>query len=384
MLPPHDSSRQRFRRSFTRAPVSASRRRPCRLSSTVAATAGLALLLAAIPGVPAWARPGCEASEPRSLAGSTLNVRVDNDLFGGIGQDQGYSNGIMVTLVSPNLVDYADDPCLPDIARQLNRYLNWIYPEGVEDQNMVLGIGQALYTPADRERTDLITDDRPYAAALLVSLGYNARSGDRLRTTQLRFGLVGPAARGEQVQNGVHRLIGTDRFNGWNHQLRNEPVLQLIHERRYRWIARPVSNGWGWDAIGHWGASVGNFATYANAGVEWRFGYHVPDDFGSAPLRPAGENSSPVGPKRGRDDWSGHAFVTADARCVLYDITLDGNTFKSSHSVDKRSLVADLGYGVAVTHGPWKLAFARYHRTREFRGQKEVPVFGSVTISRRF
>ena len=50
-------------------------------------------------------------------------------------------------------------------------------------------------------RTDLIADDRPYAAALLLSFGYNARKGDRLRTTQLRLGMVGPSAFGEQVQN---------------------------------------------------------------------------------------------------------------------------------------------------------------------------------------
>ncbi|MCU7370029.1 lipid A deacylase LpxR family protein [Paucibacter sp. O1-1] len=69
---------------------------------------------------------------------------------------------------------------------------------------------------------------------------------------------------------------------------------------------------------------------------------------------------------------------------MLHDITLDGNTFKSSHSVEKRPTVADIGFGMAITRGPWKLAFARYHRTREFAGQRTVPVFGSVTLSRRF
>ncbi|MBN9338701.1 MAG: DUF2219 family protein, partial [Comamonadaceae bacterium] len=38
----------------------------------------------------------------------------------------------------------------------------------------------------------------------------------------------------------------------------------------------------------------------------------------------------------------------------------------------------------AVTWDEWKFAFARYHRSREFRGQQEVPVYGSFTISRRF
>lgn len=123
--------------------------------------------------------------------------------------------------------------------------------------------------------------------------------------------------------------------------------------------------------------------TRANAGGEWRFGMHLPDDFGTAPLRPAGENTAPVHAPRTRG-WSSHLFVAVDARWVLHDITLDGNTFHSSHSVQKRSSVADIGYGAALYHGLWRVAIARYHRTQEFHGQEEVPVYGTITVGRRF
>ncbi|MCD9033231.1 lipid A deacylase LpxR family protein [Luteimonas sp. Y-2-2-4F] len=345
--------------------------------------AAAALLCAASLAAAAQAREGCDG-RARLASESTTNVRFDNDMFGGAGQDQGYTNGFMVTNVSPNLVDYRDDPCLPGIVRRLNRYLAWLQPGGYDEQNMTLGFGQALFTPADPKRADLVADDRPYAAALLVGSGYNARKGGHLRTSQIRVGIVGPSALGEQVQNGWHDLIGSQRFLGWDHQLRDEPVLQLVHERRRRWQRRESPAGWGWDAVGHWGGSLGNFATYANTGMEWRFGYRLPDDFGTAPLRPAGENMAPVA-SPGRDaGWAAHLFLAFDARWVLHDITLDGNTFKSSHSVDRRPLVADVGYGLAVTRGRWKFAFARSHRTREFEGQREAPVYGSFTISKRF
>ena len=214
--------------------------------------------------------------------------------------------------------------------------------------------------------------------------GGNVRcKGEQLRTTQLRIGMVGPSAHGEQVQNWWHGVIGADRFDGWDHQLRDEPVLQLIHERRKRLHRHDGDGAWGWDLTRHWGASLGNFATYANVGGEWRFGIRLPDDFGTAPLRPAGENTSPVRAVAGRG-WNGHLFVAADARWVLHDITLDGNSFKSSHSVDKRTLVADIGYGIAVTRGSWRFALARYHRSREFEGQDQVPVYGTFTIGKRF
>ncbi len=121
----------------------------------------------------------------------------------------------------------------------------------------------------------------------------------------------------------------------------------------------------------------------AAAGSEWRFGLHLPDDFGTAPLRPAGENTAPLH-LRADGAGGGRLFVALGARWTLYDLTLDGNTSRAIHRVDKRPVVADIGYGAAASIGPWRLAFARYHRTREFRGQREIPVYGTVTIGRHF
>lgn len=42
------------------------------------------------------------------------------------------------------------------------------------------------------------------------------------------------------------------------------------------------------------------------------------------------------------------------------------------------------GYGFSLGPGPWQLVLARVHRTREFKGQKNRPVFGSVSIKREF
>ncbi len=342
-----------------------------------AALAALGALALSLPGA-AWAQ--CTDSRLQQTPPG-VNFRVDNDLFGGEQQDQGYTNGAVLTLVSPNLADYTDDPCLPRLARWVNRYLDRFQPSLSDQQNMVFSLGQGLYTPTDYTRTDLIPDDRPYAAVLVTSFGYNARSDTRLRTTQLQLGVVGPAALGRQVQHAVHKFTDSQDFRGWDNQLRNEPLVGVVHERMRRWgDADANAAGWGWDAISHWGGALGNRTTHANAGMEVRWGWHLPDDFGSTPLRPAGENTAP---SHGRPSgWGWHLFATSDLRWVLRDITLDGNTFRDSHRVDKHPLVGELGYGMALMHGRWKFALARYHRSREFEGQRQSPVFGSFTISR--
>ncbi|MBF6025448.1 lipid A deacylase LpxR family protein [Lysobacter niastensis] len=326
----------------------------------------------------AQGREACTSGRPRPI----INLRVDNDMAGG--QDQGYTNGVQLTLVSPNLRDYTDDPCIPRLAKLANRYLGVLHPKSFDQLNMISTLTHRIYTPTDFSRSELIEDDRPYAGVLVMGSGYNAREGDQLRTTQLQVGIVGPAAMGKQAQNGVHQLIGADKFRGWGNQLENELVFRLVHERMRRFSTDNGVGGWGWDTIAHYGGSFGNLATYLNTGAEFRFGVNLPDDFGSTPMRPAGENTAPTRDARSQYVPGAHLFVTFDTRWVLLDITLDGNTWRDSPSVDKRHVVANLGYGVVLMRHRWKFALARYHGTREFDGQQETPVFGSLTVSHAF
>jgi lipid A 3-O-deacylase len=77
-----------------------------------------------------------------------------------------------------------------------------------------------------------------------------------------------------------------------------------------------------------------------------------------------------------------HGFLALDARYVLHDITLDGNTWRDSPSVERKDFVADVGVGFAVHWNGWRMTFARYFRTKEFEGQKWDTKLGSIAIQR--
>lgn len=316
-------------------------------------------------------------------APSQLLLRSDNDVYGRAKQDQNYTAGFAATYASAT-IGGEDAGCLPAALAGIDRATRWLrWGEGTQ-RNLVLTWHHAIYTPEDGTRSDLISDDRPYAGTLMLGIGHNLRDGDRLASTQLRLGMVGPSAQGEMAQDAVHTFFGRPRFRGWENQLRDEPLVQLVHERYWR-LHRVAGEGrHDWDLVAHAGGSAGNAFTYANGGLEWRWGVNLPDDFGSDPFRLAGDNLAPGGarePAR-RLDW--HLFVAMDLRAVGRDITLDGNTWKDSHSIDRRTVVGDLSFGLAATWGPWKLAYANIRRSREFDGQRERPVNGTVTISRRF
>lgn len=346
----------------------------------------VAIALGALPG--AVAAQATTASPPASgrcddaqRTPASVGLRLDNDLFGGP-QDQNYTNGVQIDLRSPDLAG-PDDPCLPAPGRLAAGLLGWLSPAGYDKVNLLASFGQQMYTPAALARRTLVVNDRPYAAMLGTSIGYAGRNQTDMVVSRLYVGVLGPAA-GGSLQNTYHRLIGQPRARGWSNQLHNEPVLDLYHERLHRWQPTQLApGGLRWDVISHYGGALGNAFTHANGGFEVRLGRWLPDDFGSTPVRVAGIDPVHSAPREpGGHDV--HLFGSVDVKWVLRDITLDGNTFTDSHRVDRRAIVGEFGYGIAARFGRWKLAFARYHRTREFFGQTDRPVYGSITASREF
>jgi len=376
----------------------------------------LALLLAGLCLLPAQARASgddasgsaCTQDEVISFRGGT--IRLENDLF--TGTDQNYTNGMALTLVSRDIPGRLRSECLPAPVRlhaDLIKFVNPGFWADADDpaatQNVVVRFGQAMYTPEDYTRTDLIPDDRPYAGLLYMGLAWNRRvhphgaAYEMLDTREVTVGVIGSWSLAEQSQNLVHRLRGIDRFLGWDNQLHNEPAFQGALERKFkRYVGTAaVSRGWGSDMIGSYALRVGNIETAASAGLELRAGWNLPNDFGSYPIRPGTENRPPSAasglriaqPQSSRAPRPGtHAFVNIEAKAVAWDFSLDGNLFRSSHRVSRRPWVAQAAAGISsqwlvAGHG-MRLALMRVWRTREFDEQIGHHAFGSIAFSYEF
>lgn len=341
-----------------------------------------------------------QAAEQLPVMGrGTLNVYFENDLFAD--SDQEYTNGMKISLISPDLERFDQDFIRDPVLRG---WFNWLHPKlerfhpkpykqaqrdnlndslkyggpGLSSRRVVLSLGQNIYTPSDQEAEEVVEDQRPYAGWLYLGVAYHARYQDQLKTVGINMGMVGPASLAEHTQNLIHDMRDIDTFNGWDNQLDNEPGVQLIYEKKDKLINQTGPH-FGYDLISHYGGSFGNVAIYANAGAEARMGWNIPDDFGTSALRPGGDNSSPDGVDR--KGFGLHAFISVDGRLVGRDIFLDGNTFSNSHSVDKEYWVADAATGISLVHGRFKMSFAHVIRTREYRAQEERHEFGSLTLS---
>jgi hypothetical protein len=319
----------------------------------------------------------------------TFTGRFENDLFAGT--DRFYTNGIKLSWISPDLQWFRDlDWFRRDarLSRWGNRLVDMLPFSGDPERqrNLALSAGQMMYTPRDIERRELIVDDRPYAGWLYGSVAFHSKTYRLLDTFEIQAGLTGPWSLAEQAQDLIHELRGIDKARGWDNQIDTEPAFAFVYERKYRIVPRlDLGSGWGIDAIGHAGGAVGTAFTHLSGGIEARFGWNLPADFGTALIRPGGETNAPADtadprydPARGRGF---HVFAAVNGRLVARDVFLDGNTFSDSHHVDKEAAVGDLTIGASAIYGRFKLSYAQVWRSAEFEHQDGSQQFGSISLS---
>ncbi len=305
-----------------------------------------------------------------ALRGSFI-FHFENDVLGTDDSDLGYTNGLQLSYQTAD-----------------NRVWGWLdgwarthlftAPDAVLRAHWALG--QNLYTPEDLSRTDLIVDDRPYAAWLHGDLGLVCTTDNMVRTLELSLGVVGPAAGGEAMQKWVHQVIDSPDPLGWANQIGNEVAVMLVFEQKWRNLHRLPVLGLAADFSPHGGVALGNVLTYGALGGTVRLGQGLARDFGPPRIQPAPPGSGYLTPDK-RFGW--YVFAGVDGRLVLQNIFLDGNTFRDSHRVDKNEWVADVVGGFAISALGVRLGVVYVQRTKEYALQDNSTHFGSITISVR-
>jgi len=327
--------------------------------------------------------PCLAQKDPR--AHDTVTFYLENDVF--TGTDREYTNGIKLTWISRDLSDY-HELRTPAWSRDFIDALPFVNKPGTV-RNVSVSIGQNMYAPEDLERSDLILDDRPYAGITYLGAGFHAKDSRRMDSFEINIGIVGPHSYAEQVQKTWHKFIDTTEPKGWDHQLKDELILNLHYERKWKLLKSNFGKGVGFDLIPHAGAALGNALTGINTGAQARFGWHLPNDFGTFLIRPGSDTNAPmdeddprfypVSPRLGC-----HVFAGVNASAVIRNIFLDGNTFRDSHSVDKKPLVVQGVAGVAVMVHRFKITYAYVYQTREYDIQQENQEYTSITVSYSF
>lgn len=318
---------------------------------------------------------------------ATWRFEFDNDVF--FGSDNGISSGLSLQYHSAAATDWEDLRGVLKIHRRLGRLLP--FPKG---RNMLcragLAIGQLMQTPDDPKRRDLIPEDVPYAGALTLRANWYTYNDEEFHGFEVIVGVAGPLSLAGANQRKIHRLIGSTIPKGWDNQLANEPLLNLIYMRKKKIWHEGRPAGISFDTAINGNVGLGNLFTHASAALEMRFGYnmsggfiYIPDPIGfsmnhMAALKPA---------RPGAGSFYGSLVLRGTA--MAHTIFLDGNSFLESHRVDRDPLVGQIITGLHYEHRDWgvhfyALASSAVVDTHKTTAAEKRELIGSITIERRF
>jgi hypothetical protein len=325
--------------------------------------------------------PAASQSESQKFF-DTFTIYWENDFFAG--SDRDYTNGLKLTWGTPYLVEGAPRRLPGWSLPVINRLPSINNPK--ISRAVSFGVGHEIYTPTDTYQSDLVLDDRPYAGYLYLAFGFHGRTEHRKDTWGFNIGIVGPLSFAEDLQKIAHEITNTPLAMGWEHQLENEPALELARETTWRLFRSKSGEKFGYDILPHIGGHIGNVNIDLYAGAEIRFGWNLPTNFGTCPIRlgceidnaASGESRIPI---LQRNRFGFHFFVDIIGRAVFHDIFLDGNTFKTSHHVDRNPYVAEMMAGFALEYGKMKMSYSYIFSTKTFETQDENQIFGSLSIS---
>ena len=299
-------------------------------------------------------------------------IQIENDIFAS-GDDRFYTNGFQINYIKR----HAPPQWLDNLTDKLPLFIQ------MGDKGGGYSFGQKIFTPEDVYTEKLIKNDRPYAgwlyaSASIASLIKNEPHYRDINAFEFTVGIVGPSSQAENTQNGFHKLMGIEESNGWDNQLKDELGVGVTYVRKAEHFTH-LKNGLEYSWSPHGVLALGNVYTYAGGGMMLRLGNNLNNDIGPPNISPGFPGAAFFSPAKGGRSW--YLFGGLEARAVAQNIFIDGNTFKDSHSVDKKLLVLDLQYGAAYQRQNMRFSYSRVIRSKEFDEQKENASFGSLNFS---
>ncbi len=211
------------------------------------------------------------------------------------------------------------------------------------------------FTPTTIQSDAILVGDRPFAGAILLkTFSMSADTVRRIRVSSvLSTGMVGPVAFGGEMQTAIHRAINGITPQGWQHQIRNDVIVNyaLTVEKQlyaYRNALSVSANGQ---------VQAGTFVNRAQAGF----------------VVMAGRFNSPFGNSPGiaRSGLQLYGYAQPLVSVVGYDATLQGGLFNRdspytipANQVKRATFQAN--FGAVLKYRNLYLEYYQSLLTREF------------------
>jgi hypothetical protein len=323
-----------------------------------------------------------------------FRFEFDNDTF--VGSDDAFSAGWSVQVHSRLL-----DEWTPGLAGWIGKIPTLGDDgEGGRVARWGWGITQIIITPANVNLASPQPNDSPWAGMLGGYVSWSAYDNRRLGALQLYLGCIGPCSHAQEVQTFVHDKLQLGQHpNGWGNQLDDRVLFNVNYEYRHKlwsgaahYNARRIGN----DLSVGTQVGIGTFATYAEAWLEYRFGWDIPQGFAKLADPPAlGVALDPIyldpnGPPAAARTWLPYFNIVARHRAFHEFAAIEsGSTVNGGYYQQASSTPGDnqLIFGVHLAKLPmaFHITYYRYFDDSNVTGLIHSSLdWVNISFERRF
>jgi lipid A 3-O-deacylase len=287
-----------------------------------------------------------------------IGIITDNDLYTSPENDQYYTNGLELYY------------------RYLNKHSNIKLAKRITE----FRVGQYIYNSQSAKPADINFHDRPFAGYLFAEAGINKfYLNENVLKINFQAGVVGPESQAQEVQEGLHNLVGYDKVRGWEYQIHTALGLQAQVYYSNKVLGAKYYEKVDFHVVGE--VNAGTIWTSLNAGLMSRIslgGLLLP--MYDSTLHGAALDTDPEKYKGRRELF---LYLSPMLNYQIYDATIQGGLFNDDSPVTFPliPLRFNAEVGVKYRRNNWNLSYSFNYRGKELSNNViEGYYYGSINI----
>lgn len=176
---------------------------------------------------------------------------------------------------------------------------------------------------------------------------------------ELNLGWIGPGSGGEEIQNGVHSLIGNRKETGWNHQYPDQPTINFNLSLQNDISQLSNDNFYSFYTLS---SQLGTLRTHLGGGLGISYAANCSPNFFDNQL-----NTIKFG-----WGWGWFAYSTINVNYEIYNRLTDGRLFTDDKPlVNRRKFFPLFDVGIGLTYNRFSVNYSTKSTPQYYDNQPE-------------
>lgn len=288
-----------------------------------------------------------------------IGLITDNDLYSSPINDQYYTAGLEI----------------------FYRYLGNSQNEKVAKKITEFRLGQYIYNPQSVRANEINVNDRPFAGYLFSEAGINTFYTDEsIFKLTFQGGVVGPESGAEEVQRGLHQMVGYPTVRGWQYQITTTIAVQAAAFYSKKIFAERYKEKVDFHLQGE--INLGTIWNTASIGAMSRISFKRPlQAMYNSSLHGAVLNHNKEAYKEQREFF---LYINPMVQYMQYDATIEGSHFNTTSPVTFPLIPFRFNaeIGLKYRYNNWNYSYSVNYRGKELSNNVITGFYyGSIQLS---